>query len=386
MMRRGQLDTQHLSLGRERRGDWRYFKPTRETNSLFQTSRRRKDGFGARRKLTVLGAKLSWRLALGVLLVVFLAATALTYTYLSGEESSNAEDKTRPAEDMADSHDPSEAFCDMVRSSHEPLVCAHGGDSTSTTPNTKHAFFAAMKQLISCVEVDVAASRDGKLFVLHKRELELVLNQKDLKPSALRGRPARVEEFDSGEITAMRMPGGQRILQAKDIVQVLNKDERIARIILDVKTYRTTPGGAENEEEMVDAVGKMIEDTECFDKCLVWAKSDGVVRGMHSRLPQIKLGMTVMNETQENRAMGLDVADRLESTCSPEYVATHWASATTDFVRGAHARLGKLVYGWTANTDDITNALLDSAVDGIVTNFPAKVRTQINQMKAKCGE
>ena len=97
MMRRGQLDTQHLSLGRERRGDWRYFKPTRGTNSLFQTSRRRKDGFGARRKLTILGARVSWRLALGVLLAMFLAATALTYTYLSGEEPSNTEDKTRPA-------------------------------------------------------------------------------------------------------------------------------------------------------------------------------------------------------------------------------------------------------------------------------------------------
>jgi len=267
------------------------------------------------------------------------------------------------------------------------LVCAHGGDSANATPNTEFAFYAALKGGIKCAEVDVAASKDGELFVLHRRELEVLLSQEGLEPAVLRDRPAKVEEFTSKEIAAMRFKGGERVLKARDIVNVLRSDERMETIILDVKTHPMDGASAgENAEEMVDLVVRLLEETGCHkDKCIVWAKSDAVIDGVYDRLPQLSLGMTVMNETQENRDQGMDQPDRLEKTSSPRNLAVHWETAgKPGFVQGAQKNLGKTVFGWTANNDAITKVLLDSAVDGIVTNFPKKVQHQAVSAADKC--
>ena len=307
--------------------------------------------------------------------------------YLSRNTAEESRTQTDEGDDGSGGgfpYEPSKLFCER-RSL--PLVCGHGGDSTNATPNTEYAFYAALKGEIKCAEVDVAASKDGELFVLHRRELEVLLSQEDLEPAVLRGRPVKVEEFTSKEIASMRFKGGERVLKARDIVNVLRSDERMETIILDVKTHLVEgASGAENVEEMVDLVVRLLEETGCHkDKCIVWAKSDAVIDGVYNRLPQLNLGITVMNETQENRDQGMDQPDRLEKTSSPRNLAVHWETASKPgFVQGAQKNLGKTVFGWTANNDAITKVLLDSAVDGIVTNFPKKVEHQAVLAADKC--
>ncbi|UPR04979.1 phosphodiesterase, partial [Chloropicon primus] len=275
-------------------------------------------------------------------------------------------------------------FCneDVVKTTREKL--ADNGED----PQAYDTFVSKCKDGgIKCAEVDVAASKDGELFVLHRRELEVLLSQEGLEPAVLRDRPAKVEEFTSKEIAAMRFKGGERVLKARDIVNVLRSDERMETIILDVKTHPMDGASAgENAEEMVDLVVRLLEETGCHkDKCIVWAKSDAVIDGVYDRLPQLSLGMTVMNETQENRDQGMDQPDRLEKTSSPRNLAVHWETAgKPGFVQGAQKNLGKTVFGWTANNDAITKVLLDSAVDGIVTNFPKKVQHQAVSAADKC--
>ena len=337
--------------------------------------------------------------------VVALGALVLASLYLyyqlirPGESKGQDEPEWRAFE-------PSPAFCAM---DNLPLVCAHGGDSTTSTPNTKLAFFSAMQENIGCVEVDVSVSKDGTMFVLHSRELASILmqdkakgvgsNKSDRYWEDLRHRPPRVEAFTSKELLSMRTTDGQRVLQAKDIVRLLSKDNRIEHIILDVKTHRKektegekdedatqsgNDGGKENGEEMVGLVSELVEETQCMDKCVVWAKSDAVVEGIHAKIPGARLGMVVMNETQENRDIGLDQLNRRRlAGTSPGWVAMHYAYVSLDSLSLAH-ELGKQVLGWTANTDDITEHLIQQGADGIVTNYPIKVRHQLLEAKEKC--
>ncbi|XP_058090018.1 glycerophosphodiester phosphodiesterase GDPD4 isoform X4 [Magnolia sinica] len=53
-----------------------------------------------------------------------------------------------------------------------PLVCAHGGDSSKSVPNTMDAYRAALLSQVDCIEVDVSRSLDGVLFALHDRDLQ----------------------------------------------------------------------------------------------------------------------------------------------------------------------------------------------------------------------
>ena len=270
-------------------------------------------------------------------------------------------------------------FCLLQES--VPLVCAHGGDSTYTTPNTKKAFAAALRERVACVEMDVAAAKDGDLFVLHKRELLGILmqleennnNNGSHKEEWWSGRPAKVEEFSAREIARMRTADGQKVLPAKDVLQVLLKDNHLKHIILDVKTHKIKEQGGgegkgiedENVREMVDGVKQLVRETPgCMEKCVVWAKSDAVIKAMGAELPGVRLGMTVMNETQESRDLGLDRLSRLDDAkAPPAWVAMHWEMVSEEIVARAQT-LGKRVFGWTANTDDITSHILKHAAVG----------------------
>ncbi len=65
-----------------------------------------------------------------------------------------------------------------------PLVCAHGGDTTSAPPNTVAAFRASLAAGADCVEIDAALSKDGVLVVLHVRELTQLLGKPGMQVRA----------------------------------------------------------------------------------------------------------------------------------------------------------------------------------------------------------
>ncbi|KAK9110894.1 hypothetical protein Scep_018413 [Stephania cephalantha] len=56
-----------------------------------------------------------------------------------------------------------------------PLVCAHGGHSSSNAfPNTMSAFRMALNSGVDCIEIDVSRSSDGVLFALHDRDFQRI--------------------------------------------------------------------------------------------------------------------------------------------------------------------------------------------------------------------
>ena len=83
---------------------------------------------------------------------------------------------------------------------------------------------------------------------------------------------------------------------------------------------------------------------------------------------------------------GLGDPSRLDATSSPAYVATHYESAASVVRWRERTSSSKRVFGWTANTDAITRTLLDAAVDGLVTNFPVKVRSQVEREQNLCQD
>ena len=317
-----------------------------------------------------------------------------------------------PAEEG--SRRPTEAFCRRPR---PPVVCAHGGDSTNHPPNTMEAFRAALAGGAGCAEVDVAASKDGVLFVLHARELSSLLLRHESGGNAwdLAGRPAEVGLFHAAEIDSLQFASGERVARASDVVAALSADGRVSTIILDVKT-RADSEGNENVVEMVAHTKRLVDGAGCGRKCVVWGKSDGVIEGLHRYVPTPPpilvemdlfcvltlfssllrappqprtgrpgelLGLTVM---PGGEGEGLGDPSRLDATSSPAYVATHYESAASVVRWRERTSSSKRVFGWTANTDAITRTLLDAAVDGLVTNFPVKVRSQVEREQNLCQD
>ena len=238
MQRRGPLDTGGgLDYNGDKGGfygsggqrDWRQYKQS-------STKRHGKRGSSVRSFASIV-RRLFTRTslpALTFLLVMTCTSLYVCYQIFYVVEDSNSitthsiEDKDVDSQSRAKGtmkgFDPSEMFCSMK---NLPVVCAHGGDSTFTTPNTKKAFAAALRaQGVDCVEVDLAVTLDKQLYVLHRRELSSILSDNDdddygggggsigkqnKKPrgsklsQSLRDRPANVEEFHSKELGLMRV-------------------------------------------------------------------------------------------------------------------------------------------------------------------------------------
>ncbi|WZN67394.1 glycerophosphodiester phosphodiesterase [Chloropicon roscoffensis] len=363
MLRRGTHDTQYPSYSSGSRRDWRVAPGNR---------RRRRGGLGL----------LGRRAAVAGALLLFVSATVFFYARLGGDAGDGASPPSAPLPAEEGSRRPTEAFCRRPR---PPVVCAHGGDSTNHPPNTMEAFRAALAGGAGCAEVDVAASKDGVLFVLHARELSSLLSRHESGGNAwdLAGRPAEVGLFHAAEIDSLQFASGERVARASDVVAALSADGRVSTIILDVKT-RADSEGNENVVEMVARTKRLVDGAGCGRKCVVWGKSDGVIEGLHrTGRPGELLGLTVM---PGGEGEGLGDPSRLDATSSPAYVATHYESAASVVRWRERTSSSKRVFGWTANTDAITRTLLDAAVDGLVTNFPVKVRSQVEREQNLCQD
>ena len=187
-------------------------------------------------------------------------------------------------------HEPSDAYCALP----PPLVCAHGGDgSGGAPPKTLEAFQAALDAGVPGVEVDVAATSDGRLVVLHPRDLAQLLSPGGGPAqhsggggggSAAKGEaaavaeaaataagvaaecgardgagggschaaspqrpqqrppqhpqqqsPLQVGDFSWAQLAALRWPGGQRVAAAEDVLRLVVPATE--HITLDVKTH-----------------------------------------------------------------------------------------------------------------------------------------------------
>ncbi|GLC45658.1 hypothetical protein PLESTB_001319400 [Pleodorina starrii] len=184
---------------------------------------------------------------------------------------------------------PSQSFCRRTR---PPMVCAHGGDTTHAPPNTVSAFRASLAAGADCVEVDAAMSRDGVLVVMHVRELGQLLGRAGVQ----------VGDMSSPELLALRWPSGEAVMSVEAAVRLTSPF--VSCVTLDVKTYNDQAGRPLDELEIAEALVDLVAVTRCTN-CLIWAKSDRVVRRVLELSPGQRTGYIVMNETEESRQLGM---------------------------------------------------------------------------------
>ena len=187
-------------------------------------------------------------------------------------------------------------------------------------------------------------------------------------------------------------------------------------------------GGEDVEEDVLaQEVENLVARTACR-QCLVWAKSDLLVRLVKELDPAQAVGYVVLNETAAARAAGMH---RLLRMPQAEVVALHFGMASAEvtqvggmaWVGGWAAAVGALagwqavsmqtaqpcpplhrprpslappaqqaqaankrVHAWTANTAGMMRAVLDAGVDAVVTNHPQKLAEALRSRLLRCQE
>lgn len=232
-----------------------------------------------------------------------------------------------------------------------PLVIAHRCGPLDAEPATAENSIAGMRASFAlgadAIEIDVRRSLNGTPVLMHDRTARRT-----------GGLPVPVRLMSEQQLARTRLSAAKEPIPT--LAAMLAAVPSGATVVLDVKD-----GG------VMRAAIEVIRDGGRLSDVWLWCRSPRSVRVAATFLPPAQLGyLHDVGNPQQVRAY-LAKAKSL----GVGMVSLHERATTLEAVEAAH-ELDLLAHGW-ALTQATHQQLLDSGVDGIVTDYPGVLREQI---------
>ena len=228
------------------------------------------------------------------------------------------------------------------------LNIAHRGASGTFPENTLSAFRAAIDAGADMCELDVQLTRDGAVVVIHDDTVERTTDGKGevakLTLEELKRLDAGVK-FKGGAIKGERIPTLDEVFEITGGKCGLNIELKAA--------------GVENQ------VAQIMQARNAFGDSIVSSFDWDYLKKIQQLHFNIRVGL--LAEEKPVDLMMNAVAMRAHS------INPRWDMVTADLCKAAHER-GLMVYTWTVDADARMRALIECGVDGIMTNYPERLR------------
>jgi glycerophosphoryl diester phosphodiesterase len=226
-------------------------------------------------------------------------------------------------------------------------VIGHRGAAGTRPENTLASIAQAVEDGADWVEIDVQATADGEVVVVHDRDFM------KLAGVDLRVRDATLADLAGIDVGGWFDPAyaGER---TPTLAQALEAVRGRARLLIELKYYGEDPTLAARVAEIVDRAGMGGE-------VAVMSLSYPAAVSMRRLRPEWRVGVLAATSVGE--------IARLEG----DFVAVNAASVTPRLARAA-AAAGKDLYAWTVNDPLRMSALVSMGVDGLITDEPGLAR------------
>lgn len=255
-----------------------------------------------------------------------------------------------------------------------PIVIGHRGSSGEAPENTLPAFARALEEGAAVLETDVHATRDGAVVVYHD---DCVDRTTDGRGTIAELDFAELRRLDAG--FAFSPDGGRSFPWRGRGVRVATLAEAFeacpgARFNIEIKC--DSPALVEGTLEAVRAAGRAA-------RTLLTASDDGAMARLRRRLAETGLATAVGASTGDVVAFVRAAAAGGPPPREPMalQIPTHFGGkplVTRALVEFAHAH-DVQVHVWTVNDPEEMHALLDLGVDGLVSDFPARVHAVLRE-------
>lgn len=267
--------------------------------------------------------------------------------------------------------------------SKRPLIIAHRGARSLAPENTISAARKAIEAGADMWELDVSVTADGELFIMHDDTLERTCNVKEVFPDR---RPWNVQDFTLTEVRQLdcgswyvREDPFQQIAEgnvsADDLEIYKGEKAPTLREALEFTRANHWAVNIEIKEQPDEATaGLAVEKTVALVEELGMDDGSQVVissfehqylshvRQLNSQIPIQILTNTVIPNL-----------DQYLSLYGTKYVnskGTVWTPAELKEMSDK----GILFNVWTVNEEADMNALIDANVNGIITDFPQRLK------------
>ncbi|MFP6655988.1 MAG: glycerophosphodiester phosphodiesterase [Myxococcota bacterium] len=241
----------------------------------------------------------------------------------------------------------------------QPLVIAHRGSSGESPENSLSAFQRAVSQQADMIETDLHLSRDGVVVIHHDAELKRL------------GLEGQISDYLASELTALNVaPGAATGEKMPTLAEVLDRFGEDMPFNLELKAAKGNAPYSGLEERTLSEV----EERGLLPRMLFSSFDDRVLKRLRSLCPAARIGLLVSPRAP------IAVIERAQRL-SAEAIHPEVGLVTGALVSKAHGA-GLCVYPYTANEPNQMTKLLDCGVDGLITNFPARLSRLLRDWKA----
>ena len=245
-----------------------------------------------------------------------------------------------------------------------PLKIGHRGAAGEAPENTLASFELAWRQGVSGIEFDVQLSSDDVPVVIHDARLRRTTSGSgwvwEHRASVLRRLDAGSWFNRRHRLRARERYAGARIPLLAEVLQWVKAHQCLA--FVEIKDFR--PGAA----------AKVLQEIE---RAGLWH----LTRVVSFDLPSLQQ----VRELSEQARLGLDFSGRLlpirrALALGAEALLPHWAIASRGLIRRAH-RAGLQVISWTVNYPLHMRRKIFDGVDGLITNYPARLTEVVDRIE-----
>ncbi len=289
----------------------------------------------------------------------------------------------------------------------------HRGARGLLPENTLPAFARALSIGVSTLELDIAMTRDKVVVISHNPRLNPELTR---GPDGrwLTGSTPRIRDLSAAELAnydvgrldpdsryARRFKSqtavdGTRIPRLAEIFDLVKKSGNTqVRFNIETKIYPNEPELTWPVEVMVDGVIAVIREAGMSDRVVLQSFDWRSLKYAQRIAPEIptsylSVGQRWLNNLERGLpgispwTAGLDIDDFQGSV--PKMIAKAGGAIWSPYHKGvdsgkiaeAHG-LGLKVMVWTVNDTQRAAELMDMGVDGIITDYPDKIRTLMGE-------
>jgi len=215
-------------------------------------------------------------------------------------------------------------------------IVGHAGGAAYEPENTIRAIRNAIRMKVDMVEVDVHATKDGHLVVIHDNDVDRTTNGKGI-----------VKEMSLQEIRKLDAGKGEKI---PTLQEVLDTTRNVIGAMIEVKAINI-------EKLLVD----LIRRERMLDQVVVTSFMSDVLKKVKELEPKIPTGQIfawkILNVAK--KALELRV----------EMMVPAYELVTREMIDQLH-KSSILVYPWTVDDRSAAEKLVEFGVDGIITNKP----------------
>ena len=254
---------------------------------------------------------------------------------------------------------------------HRPVVYGHRGSRFLGPENTTFAFDEALKAGVDVLEMDVRATGDGVLVVIHNATVD---ETTDGSGRVTDYTLADLKRLDAGyRFGPDKFPHRGKGLTIPTLEEVFER-YKDRGVCMNLEIKQITPA-------FVDLFCELVERHGMQDRVLVASSSTPVLRQVRTKLPQVATSAATWELIVFYVLNLFGLAGRYPL---PVRALQFWSQIgpfpiiTKRLVAAAHQH-GFEIHGWTVNRAEEMRRLIKLGVDAIITDDPVTLIDEIKQ-------